>query len=214
MSRRAAGVFAFGRQGMSISRKVSTTLFATFLTLASSLPVGITAQAAPSSGEYTSGEIVSAGHQFFGSISSGLASVMERVISLYGLPNGYIIGQEASGAFVGGLRYGEGTLYTKNAGTRPVSWQGPSIGWDFGGDGARTMMLVYDLSQIDTIYRRFGGVNGSAYLVGGVGMTVLAHTETGQKPIYVVPIRTGVGARLGINIGYLKFSERATWNPF
>ena len=214
MSRRAAGVFAFGRQGMSISRKISTTLFATFLTLASSLPVGITAQAAPSSGEYTSGEIVSAGHQFFGSISNGLASVMERAISLYGLPNGYIIGQEASGAFVGGLRYGEGTLYTKNAGTRPVFWQGPSIGWDFGGDGARTMMLVYDLSQIDTIYRRFGGVNGSAYLVGGVGMTVLAHTETGQKPMYVVPIRTGVGARLGINIGYLKFSERATWNPF
>ncbi|MDH3196095.1 MAG: DUF1134 domain-containing protein [Hyphomicrobiales bacterium] len=199
---------------MSISRKVSTALIAAFLTFASSLPVGVTAQAAPSSGQYTSGEIVSAGHQFFGSVSNGLASVMERAISLYGLPNGYIIGQEASGAFVGGLRYGEGTLYTKNAGTRPVFWQGPSIGWDFGGDGARTMMLVYDLPQIDTIYRRFGGVNGSAYLVGGVGMTVLAHTENGQKAVYVVPIRTGVGARLGINVGYLKFSDRATWNPF
>ena len=199
---------------MSISRRFSTVLFATLLTLASSLPAGITAQAAPSSGEYTSGEIVSAGHQFFGSVSNGLASVMERAISLYGQPNGYIIGQEASGAFVGGLRYGEGTLYTKNAGTRPVFWQGPSIGWDFGGDGARTMMLVYDLSQINSIYRRFGGVNGSAYLVGGVGMTVLAHTNTGQKPMYVVPIRTGVGVRLGINVGYLKFSERATWNPF
>ena len=199
---------------MGISRRFSTVLFATLLTLASSLPAGITAQAAPSSGQYTSGEIVSAGHQFFGSVSNGLASVMERAISLYGQPNGYIIGQEASGAFVGGLRYGEGTLYTKNAGTRPVFWQGPSIGWDFGGDGARTMMLVYDLSQINSIYRRFGGVNGSAYLVGGVGMTVLAHTDTGQKPMYVVPIRTGVGARLGINVGYLKFSERATWNPF
>ena len=76
------------------------------------------------------------------------------------------------------------------------------------------MMLVYDLSQIDTIYRRFAGVNGSAYLIGGVGMTVLAHTDKGQKSMYVVPIRTGLGARLGINIGYLKFSERATWNPF
>ncbi len=214
MGKRAAGALAFGRQDMGISRKFSAALFATFLTLTSSLPVGITAQAAPSSGEYTSGEIVSAGHRFFGSVSNGLASVMERAISLYGLPNGYIIGQEASGAFIGGLRYGEGTLYTKNAGTRPVFWQGPSIGWDFGGDGARTMMLVYDLSQIDTIYRRFAGVNGSAYLVGGVGMTVLAHTEAGQKPMYVVPIRTGVGARLGINIGYLKFTERATWNPF
>ena len=76
------------------------------------------------------------------------------------------------------------------------------------------MMLVYDLAQIDAIYRRFAGVNGSAYLVGGVGMTVMYHTDDGQKSIYVVPIRTGVGARLGINVGYLKFSERATWNPF
>ena len=199
---------------MGISRKFSTVLFAMVLTVSSALPVGITAHAAPSSGEYTSGEIVSAGHNFFGSISNGLASIVERAISLYGQPNGYIIGQEGSGAFVGGLRYGEGTLFTKNAGTRPVFWQGPSIGWDFGGDGARTMMLVYDLEQIDKIYRRFAGVNGSAYLVGGVGMTVLAHTENGQKSMYVVPIRTGVGARLGINIGYLKFSERATWNPF
>ncbi len=214
MGKRAAGALAFGRQDMGISRKFSTALFATFLTLTTSLPVGITAQAAPSPGEYTSGEVVSAGHRFFGTVSTGLASVMEHAISLYGLPNGYIIGQEASGAFVGGLRYGEGTLYTKNAGTRLVFWQGPSIGWDFGGDGARTMILVYDLPQIDTIYRRFAGVNGSAYLIGGVGMTVLAHTNTGQKPMYLVPIRTGIGARLGINIGYLKFSERATWNPF
>ncbi len=199
---------------MSISRTFSTALLTAFLTLASSLPAGLTARAAPSSGEYSSGEIIAAGHQFFGAVSNGLASVVERAIALYGLPNGYIVGQEASGAFVGGLRYGEGTIYTKNAGSRPVFWQGPSIGWDFGGDGARTMMLVYDLPQIDTIYRRFGGVNGSAYLVGGVGMTVLANTDTGQKPIYVVPIRTGVGARLGINVGYLKFSDRATWNPF
>jgi hypothetical protein len=214
MGKRAAGAFAIGRQGMSISRRFSTVLFATFLTLSSTLPVGITAQAAPTSDEYTSGEIVSAGHQFFGTVSNSLASVMERAISLYGQPNGYIIGQEASGAFIGGLRYGEGTLYTKNAGTRPVFWQGPTIGWDFGGDGARTMMLVYELSQIDTIYRRFAGINGSAYLVGGVGMTVMYHTDDGQKSVYVVPIRTGLGVRLGINVGYLKFSKRATWNPF
>lgn len=214
MGKRAAGAFAIGRQGMSISRRFSTVLFATFLTLSSTLPVGITAQAAPTSDEYTSGEIVSAGHQFFGTVSNSLASVMERAISLYGQPNGYIIGQEASGAFIGGLRYGEGTLYTKNAGTRPVFWQGPTIGWDFGGDGARTMMLVYELSQIDTIYRRFAGINGSAYLIGGVGMTVMYHTDDGQKSVYVVPIRTGLGVRLGINVGYLKFSKRATWNPF
>jgi len=116
---------------------------------------------------------------------------------------------------VGGLRYGEGQLYTKNEGTRPVFWQGPSIGWDVGGDGNRTMMLVYDLDRAEGIYRRFAGVNGSAYLVGGLGMTVLGHNMRGtDRTMYVVPIRTGVGARLGINIGYLKFTQRPTWNPF
>lgn len=162
---------------------------------------------------YTVDEIVLAGHQFFGTTSSALAAMVERVVGQYGLPNGYIIGQEAAGAFVGGLRYGEGTLYTKFDPLRTVFWQGPSIGWDFGGDGNRTMMLVYDLPASDSIYRRFGGVNGSAYLVGGLGMTVLANT-TYEKPIFVVPIQTGVGARLGVNVGYLKFTPAPTWNPF
>lgn len=167
----------------------------------------------PGSGEFSVGEIVAAGHHFFGAMSGELAGLMERLVSHYGLPNGYIIGQEASGALVGGLRYGEGILYTKEAGSRQVFWQGPSIGWDVGGDGDRTMMLVYDLPAIDSIYRRFAGVNGSAYLVGGLGMTVLANTQF-PRPVYVVPIRSGVGARLGINIGYLKFTQRRTWNPF
>ena len=94
----------------------------------------------------------------------------------YGLPNGYIIGQEGSGAIIGGLRYGDGVLYTKIEGRKQVYWQGPSIGWDLGGDGNRTMMLVYDLPNSIAIYRRYAGVNGSAYLVGGLGMTVLANT--------------------------------------
>src|SRR6266699_3233075 len=85
----------------------------------------------------------------------------------WGLPNGYILGQEATGAFVGGLRYGKGTLFTKNAGDLAVYWQGPSLGWDFGGDGARTMMLVYNLPATGAVYQRFGGVAGSAYFVGG-----------------------------------------------
>lgn len=172
------------------------------------------ARAAPSDQSYTTDEIVYAGHQFFGSISGGLATMVEQIVARHGLPNGYIIGQEGSGAFVGGLRYGDGIMYTKFDASRPVYWQGPSIGFDFGGDGARTMMLVYDLPSSLTIFRRFAGVNGSAYLVGGFGMTLLASTDVPERTVYVIPIRSGVGARLGINVGYLKFTPNPTWNPF
>jgi hypothetical protein len=158
---------------------------------------------------YSPGEIVDAGSRFFGGVSSGLAHIVERAVSQWGLPNGYVLGQEATGAFVGGLRYGKGMLYTKNAGDLPVYWQGPSLGWDFGGDGARTMMLVYNLPATAAVYQRFGGVAGSAYFVGGLGMTVLSADN-----MVLVPIRSGVGLRLGANIGYLKFTPEPTWNPF
>ena len=158
---------------------------------------------------YSNNELINAGHKFFGSTSSGLGSLIEKAVSSYGLPNGYVLGEEGSGALVGGLRYGEGKLYTKNAGDHQVYWQGPSIGWDFGGDGNRTMMLVYNLTNTEKLFRRYVGVSGSAYLVGGLGMTVMKHGDT-----VLVPVRTGVGARLGVNIGYLKMRPYATWNPF
>lgn len=158
---------------------------------------------------YSSFEIVDAGHRFFGTISRGLAQIVEKAGSQFGLPNGYVLGQEAGGAVVAGLRYGEGILYTKNAGDLRVFWQGPSLGFDFGGDGARTMMLIYNLPATDAIYQRFAGIDGSAYFVGGLGMTALT-----MNNIVVVPIRTGVGMRLGANVGYLKFTPTATWNPF
>ena len=150
-----------------------------------------------------------AGHKFFGNVSRGLASVIERAVSQWGLPNGYVLGEEGSGAFVAGLRYGEGTLYTKNAGDLRVYWQGPSVGFDWGGDGARTMTLVYNLPATNAIYQRFVGIDGSAYIIGGFGMTALTANN-----IVLVPIRSGIGLRLGANIGYLKFTPRATWNPF
>src|SRR5215470_1693302 len=152
----------------------------------------------PTANQYSSNEIIDAGHHFFGSVSHGLAMVVEKAVSQWGLPNGYILGEEASGAFIGGLRYGDGTLYTRNAGDARVFWEGPSIGFDAGADGARTMMLVYNLPQTGAIFGRFGGINGSAYLVGGFGMTAL----TGSN-IVVVPIRSGIGLRLGANLGYL-----------
>jgi len=178
-----------------------------------SAPPGAQPQApqaqSPEGQHYSSNEIVDAGHRFFGTISRGLAQIVEKAGSQFGLPNGYVLGQEAGGAVVAGVRYGEGILYTKNAGDLRVFWQGPSVGFDFGGEGARTMMLVYNLPATDAIYQRFAGIDGSAYFVGGLGMTALT-----MNNIVVVPIRTGVGMRLGANVGYLKFTPTATWNPF
>lgn len=159
--------------------------------------------------QYTSQEIVDSGHKFFGETSGGLATVVEKIFSTYGLPNGYVLGEEGSGAFVGGLTYGEGKLYTKNAGDHKVYWQGPSLGWDFGGQGSRVMVLVYNLDDVSNLYNRFAGVAGSAYVVAGLGFNVL---KSGN--VLLVPIRTGIGARLGVNLGYLKLTQQPTWNPF
>jgi hypothetical protein len=159
--------------------------------------------------EYSSDDIVANGHRFFGSLSRGLAEVVEAATKRWGRPNGYVLGQEAGGAFIGGLRYGEGVMYTRNAGDLKVFWEGPSLGFDAGADGDRTMMLVYNLPATNAIFRRYGGVDGSAYLIGGFGMTALVNDD-----VYVVPIRTGLGARLGFNVSYLKFTESSTWNPF
>ena len=137
-------------------------------------------------------ELVDAGHRFFGSVSRGLAELIEKAGSQWGQPNGYVLGQEAGGAFVGGLRYGDGTLYTKNAGDVRVFWQGPTLGFDAGADGARTMMLVYNLPATGAIFERFGGIDGSAYFIGGLGMTALTANN-----IVVVPIRSGVGLTTG-----------------
>ena len=185
---------------------MATLLAFGLIVIAAMMPLQARAQA---SSAYDAQEIIDAGHTFFGATSGGLASVVERIFAEYGLPNGYILGQEGSGAFVGGVTYGEGTLYTKNAGDHTVFWQGPSVGWDFGADGARTMMLVYNLESIGSLHGRYGGVAGSAYLVAGVGFNVLRRDN-----VLLVPVRTGVGARLGVSIGYLKVTPRPTWNPF
>jgi hypothetical protein len=187
--------------------RFASRLAAVALILLAAAATPAAAQNAP--GTYSPDELVRTGHKFFGTVSRELAQLIERAVSRWGQPNGYILGQEGSGAFIVGLRYGDGTLYTKNAGDRRVFWEGPSIGFDYGGDGARTMMLVYKLPATEAIYQRFVGVDGSAYFVGGFGMTALMIGD-----IVVVPIRTGVGFRLGANVGYLKFTPKPTWNPF
>lgn len=158
---------------------------------------------------FSGDELVDTGHQFFGSVAQGLASLVERTVSQFGLPNAYILGEEAGGAIFAGARYGEGTMYTRNQGEHSVFWQGPTVGLDFGGDGSKVMMLVYNLNSVSDVYGRYPGVDGSAYVIGGLGMTVIKYGD-----VVMVPIRSGVGARLGVNVGYLKFTQEPTWNPF
>jgi hypothetical protein len=204
-----------GLSGLFRPQAMEHSMRAVFRCLGMSLGMGLllallAAQpAAAQQTQFSSNEILDAGHRFFGGVSRGLAQVVEKAFSQWGLPNGYILGEEAGGAFVAGLRYGEGTLFTKNAGDLRVFWQGPSVGFDAGGDGARTMMLVYNLPTTEAIYERFAGIDGSAYFIGGFGMTALTANN-----IVLVPIRSGVGLRLGANIGYLKFTPKPTWNPF
>ncbi len=177
--------------------------------LALSLAVPAQAQSGAVSDTYSSNELVETGGAFFGSVATGLASLVERAVSQFGLPNGYILGEEAGGALIIGARYGQGVMYTRNAGEVPLYWQGPSVGIDAGGAGSKVMILVYNLDSVAQVFGRFGGVDGSAYVVGGIGMTVLK-----SRGVVMVPIRSGLGARLGISVGYLKITQEPDWNPF
>lgn len=163
----------------------------------------------PNRGYYEQGEILDKGRGFFGSISQGLASAIEHTYRKAGRPNGYVLGEDGGGAFFAGLRYGEGVLYTKDAGDHKVFWQGPSFGYDVGGEGSKVMVLVYNLSDPSEVYHRFGGVEGSAYVVGGVSVQFQTNAD-----VTLAVIRSGVGLRLGANIGYTKYTRRPTWNPF
>ena len=160
-------------------------------------------------GYYSQGEIVEAGHGFFGSVSKGMASAIEWAFQKAGRPNGYILGQDAGGAVIAGLRYGEGVMHTKDAGDHKVFWQGPTVGYDFGAEGSKVLVLVYNLRDPSEIYDRFAGVQGAAYLIGGVSVQL---EKSGN--VTLAPIRSGVGVRLGANIGYLKYTRNPTWNPF
>jgi hypothetical protein len=157
---------------------------------------------------YTIDEMRDITRGFFGTISTELASVLEYAFSTSGRPDGYVVGTEGGGAFLAGLRYGSGTLYMRSGGTEKLYWHGPSIGTDFGASGSRTMFLIYHLREPGDLLRQFTGIDGSAYFVGGVGITFLK-----GGPVIMAPIRSGLGFRLGANIGYIRFA-RPTWNPF
>ncbi|MCC5997307.1 MAG: DUF1134 domain-containing protein [Oceanicaulis sp.] len=159
---------------------------------------------------YSRDEIVEAAADFFGVTAEAAASAMERVFSDLGRPVGYIAGEEVSGAVGVGLRYGEGYLVMKSGEPRrKVYWQGPSVGFDAGGNASRVFTLVYGLYDSDRLYQRFPGVEGSAYFVAGLGVNYQR-----AEDITLAPVRSGVGLRAGANVGYLSYSRRRNWIPF
>jgi hypothetical protein len=158
---------------------------------------------------YTIEEITAASAGFFGQVSANLAGVIEHAFRNSGRPTAYILGTEGGGAFLAGVRYGKGLLYLRNGGRQRIYWHGPSVGADLGAGGSKTLFLIYKLTAPEELYTSFTGVDGSAYLVGGVGFTLVTNGT-----VVLAPIRSGVGLRLGANVGYIRFTPNATWNPF
>ncbi|NKB21634.1 MAG: DUF1134 domain-containing protein [Alphaproteobacteria bacterium] len=158
---------------------------------------------------YSEDEILEKAKGFFGHTTAGLAKGIEKVFSDLGKPNGIILGEEAGGAFFVGLRYGKGELNQKKSANRKVFWQGPSVGFDFGGNASKVFTLVYHLKNPTELYRRFPGVDGSLYVIAGISLN---YQQAGN--VVLAPIRTGVGLRAGANIGYLHYSQEHSWLPF
>ncbi|HUQ13016.1 MAG TPA: DUF1134 domain-containing protein [Novosphingobium sp.] len=183
------------------------------------LPADETAPAAPSEqasaaaaapGEtYKQDDLIGAAEGVFGKGAEGVARMIQDLLKKQGEPNGYIVGREAGGAFVVGLRYGSGTLFHKVEGQRAVYWTGPSIGFDAGANAGNTFVLVYNLYDSEDLYKRFPAGEGQAYVIGGLTASYMRQGDT-----VLIPIRMGVGLRLGVNAGYMKFSKKQKWLPF
>jgi hypothetical protein len=154
-------------------------------------------------------DVFSAAEGVFGKGAKGLGQMIEKLLKDQGEPSAYITGREAGGAFVVGVRYGSGTLHHQIEGDRPVYWTGPSVGFDAGADANKVFVLVYNLHDSQRLFRRYPAAEGNAYVVGGLTASYLRRGD-----IVLIPVRLGVGARLGVNAGYMRFSERTRWLPF
>lgn len=168
-----------------------------------------TATTTNAAGTYKEDDLIGAAEGVFGKGAQGLAGIIERTLKEQGQPVAYISGREASGAIGVGLRYGSGTMFHKVEGKRDVYWTGPSLGFDLGGNAANTFVLVYNLYDSQNLYKRFPAGEGAAYFVGGFNASYLR-----RGSVVLIPIRMGVGYRLGANIGYMKFTEKRNWLPF
>lgn len=172
-------------------------------------PAEAAATATANAQTYQKDDLVGAAEGVFGKGAAGLAGMIEDLLRKQGEPNGYIVGREGGGALILGVRYGSGTLHHKVEGTRPVYWTGPSLGLDLGANAGNTFVLVYNLYNSEEIFNRFAAGEGQAYLVGGFNVSYLRRGD-----IVLIPVRMGVGLRLGINAGYMKFSKKSKLSPF
>jgi hypothetical protein len=154
-------------------------------------------------------DVIAKAEDVFGKGAEGLADIVKKTFKDRGEPNAYIVGREAGGAFIVGVRYGSGMLYHKVEGEKRVHWTGPSVGFDIGGDGSKVFALVYNLNDTEELFNRYPAAEGKAYLIGGFTANYLQ-----RKDVVIVPIKLGVGWRLGLNAGYLKFSKKGKWLPF
>jgi hypothetical protein len=187
--------------------------FSIFFAAAATLAITIQSTAADTADEveqkFSQSEIVQASADFFGSTTEGVAKAVQRIFQDQGEPDAYIKGDEGSGAFIVGLRYGSGWLIRKDHDPVKVYWQGPSIGWDFGGNASKVFVLLYNLRHEDNLFQKFPGVEGAIYVVAGVGVNYMRSGD-----ITIAPMRTGVGLRAGVNADYLTFTRYRTFNPF
>ncbi len=158
---------------------------------------------------YKKDDLIGAAEGVFGKGAQGLAGLIEDILKKQGEPNAYIVGREAGGALVLGVRYGSGTLHHKIEGELPAYWTGPSIGFDAGANAGNTFVLVYNLFDSEDLYQRYPAGEGAAYLVGGFNASYMRRGD-----VVLIPIRVGVGARLGVNAGYMKFRKKQNWVPF
>lgn len=172
-------------------------------------PPATNASHASDSQTYQEGDVLDAAQGVFGRGAEGLAKIIEKILKDQGRPTAYIAGREASGAFAVGLKYGSGVLHHKVEGDRPVYWTGPTLGFDIGGNASKEFILVYNLYDSQDLYHRFPAAEGTAYFIGGFTASYLRRGD-----VVLIPIRLGVGWRLGANVGYMKFSSQSKLMPF
>jgi hypothetical protein len=195
---------------MPCGRVIATLLAAALVTGCAGQSQRGAAQTPPAGADaFERNGVIREAENFFGRGARGLADVLNRVLGDRGPPDGYIKGEEGGGAFGVGVRYGHGILYMKDGTSMPVYWRGPSLGLDIGGSASQAFVLVYDLPDVDALFQRYGGVEGSLYFVGGVGVTYNRNADT-----VLAPVRMGVGWRQGVNVGYLHLSRERSWIPF
>ncbi len=187
-----------------------TFLLSTLAAASAPMVPGLAFAAQGDGSYYSRDEIIRAGSDFLGVTVEALGGAMEKIFADYGdHPTAYIAGEEASGALGVGFRYGKGNLFMKSQpDPTHIFWQGPSIGFDTGANASRVFSLVYNLKDPAFIYRRYPGVEGSAYFIGGLGVTYQR-----AEGVVLTPIRAGVGFRLGANVGYLNISKKRRLLP-